>query len=106
MKSPKAPKKTQEQVATERRQQFMLDEEIDETEGRLKAVARGKLGKASLLASGAGRRGGASKGSSMLSGSGVSGSGYRGGSAGGSGSGGGGSRAPGQGGGTNTFNAK
>ena len=88
MKTPKAPKKTQEQVATERRQQFMLDEEIDETEGRLKAVARGKLGKASLLASGAGRRGGASKGSSMLSGGGVSGSG--GGRAPSSGSGGGG----------------
>jgi hypothetical protein len=87
MKAPKAPKKTQEQVATERRQQFMLDEEIDETEGRLKAVARGKLGKTSLLASGAGRRGGASKGSSMLSGGGVSG----GGRAPSSGSGGGGS---------------
>ena len=90
MKSPKAPKKTQEQVATERRQQFMLDEEIDETEGRLKAVARGKLGKASLLASGAGRRGGASKGSSMLSGSGVTGSGFKGGGGGGGGSGSGG----------------
>jgi len=91
MKAPKAPKKTQEQVATERRQQFMLDEEIDETEGRLKAVARGKLGKASLLASGAGRRGGASKGSSMLSGSGVSGSGGGRAPSSGSGSGGGGS---------------
>jgi len=89
MKSPKAPKKTQEQKAAEIRQQFMLDEEIDETEGRLKAVARGKLGKTSLLASGAGRRGGASKGSSMLSGGGVSGGG-RAPSSGGSSSGGGG----------------
>ena len=75
MKPHRTPKKTQEQVATERRQQFILDEEIDETEGRLKAVARGKLGKASLLASGKGRRGGASAGGSMLSGSGVTGGG-------------------------------
>jgi hypothetical protein len=71
MKSPKAPKKTAEQVSVERRQQFMLDEEIEETENRLKSVARGKLGKSSLLASGANRRGGASGsaggGSSFLS---------------------------------------
>ena len=78
MKSPKAPKKTAEQVSVERRQQFMLDEEIEETEGRLKAVARGKLGKASLLASGATRRGGATGGSSLIGGAssgGTSGSG-------------------------------
>ena len=78
MKSPKAPKKTAEQVSVERRQQFMLDEEIEETEGRLKAVARGKLGKASLLASGATRRGGATGGSSLIGGAstgGASGSG-------------------------------
>lgn len=70
MKSPKAPKKTAEQVNTERRQQFMLDEEIDETESRLKAVARGKLGKASLMGAGTGRRGSASSagsGTSFLS---------------------------------------
>lgn len=78
MKSPKAPKKTAEQVSVERRQQFMLDEEIEETEGRLKAVARGKLGKASLLTSGATRRGGATGGSSLIGGAstgGASGSG-------------------------------
>ena len=78
MKSPKAPKKTAEQVSVERRQQFMLDEEIEETEGRLKAVARGKLGKASLLTSGATRRGGATGGSSLIGGAssgGTSGSG-------------------------------
>ena len=78
MKSQKAPKKTAEQVSVERRQQFMLDEEIEETEGRLKAVARGKLGKASLLTSGATRRGGATGGSSLIGGAssgGTSGSG-------------------------------
>ena len=85
MKSPKAPKKTAEQVSVERRQQFMLDEEIEETEGRLKAVARGKLGKASLLASGATRRGGATGGSSLIGGAGSAGSGGTGGGGGGGG---------------------
>jgi hypothetical protein len=69
MKSPKAPKKTAEQASTERRQQFLLDDEIEETEGRLKAVARGKLGKASLLTTGATRRGGATGGAGGSSGS-------------------------------------
>jgi hypothetical protein len=59
MKSSKKEEKTAEQVSTERRQQFLLDDEIEETEGRLKATARGKLGKASLLTSGSTRRGGA-----------------------------------------------
>lgn len=86
MKSPKAPKKTAEQESVERRQQFLLDEEIEETENRLKAVARGKLGKSSLLASGATRRGGSSTGSSFLTS--VSGS-PSGGSTGGSSGGGG-----------------
>jgi hypothetical protein len=84
MKSPKAPKKTQEQVSAERRQQHLLDDSIEETENQLKAVARGKLGKSSLMGSGASRRGATSK-SSMLS----TGAGGGGGSAGG---GGGGSR--------------
>ena len=44
MKSPKAPKKTAEQVSVERRQQFMLDEEIEETESRLKAVGNSGSG--------------------------------------------------------------
>jgi hypothetical protein len=69
MKSPKAPKKTAEQASTERRQQFLLDDEIEETEGRLKATARGKLGKASLLTSGSTRRGGAKGGAGGSSGS-------------------------------------
>ena len=63
----------------------MLDEEIEETEGRLKAVARGKLGKASLLTSGATRRGGATGGSSLIGGAGSAGTGGTGGGGGGGG---------------------
>ena len=49
MKSPKAPKPTAQQIAVERRQAAALDEEIAEQEGRLAAMARGKLGTKSLL---------------------------------------------------------
>ena len=41
--------KTAEQVAIERRQRDQLNEEIAASERRLKATARGKLGKKSLL---------------------------------------------------------
>lgn len=49
MKKPKAPKKTAQEVAVERRQQIMLDKEIEEQEDRFRALSRGKMGKASLL---------------------------------------------------------
>ena len=44
-----APEKTAAQVALETRQRRELNEEIAASERRLKAVARGKLGKRSLL---------------------------------------------------------
>lgn len=40
---------TAQEIAVEQRQARLLDEEIAEGEKRLKAVARGKLGAASLL---------------------------------------------------------
>ncbi len=46
---PKAPAKTAEQEAAERRTRSLLDKEIEESEGRFKALARGKLGRVSLL---------------------------------------------------------
>ena len=49
MKKPKAPQKTAQEVAVERRQQIMLDKEIEEQEDRFRALSRGKTGKASLL---------------------------------------------------------
>ena len=49
MKKPKAPKKTAQEVAVERRQQIMLDKEIKDQEDRFRALSRGKMGKASLL---------------------------------------------------------
>ncbi len=49
MKKPNAPKKTAQEVAVERRQQIMLDKEIEEQEDRFRALSRGKMGKASLL---------------------------------------------------------
>ena len=45
-----AAKKTQEQLAMERRQRMQLDEETAASERRLKAVAQKQLGKQSLLA--------------------------------------------------------
>ena len=44
-----AAKKTQEQIAMENRQRRELNEETAASERRLKATARGKLGKRSLL---------------------------------------------------------
>ena len=49
MKKPKAPKPTAQEVAVTQRQQRALDEEIGEQEQPFKALARGKLGSASLL---------------------------------------------------------
>jgi len=49
MKRPKAPKPTAQEVAMDIRQKRALDEEIGEQEQRFKALARGKLGSASLL---------------------------------------------------------
>jgi hypothetical protein len=49
MRKPKAPKKSAQEVAVERRQTIMLDKEIEEQEDRFRAMSRGKLGKASLL---------------------------------------------------------
>lgn len=59
MKSPKAPKKTAEEVAVERRQTMLLDKEIEEEETRFKQLAGGKLGKKSLLAGAGGKTRGA-----------------------------------------------
>ena len=47
--SPKTPEKTAQEAALERRQSMILDDEIEETEERLKLIARGKLGRNSLL---------------------------------------------------------
>lgn len=70
MKKPKKPKPTAQEVAVTQRQQVALDREIEEQEGRFKALARGKLGSASLLGgaprtrgqSASGARGGAGAG--------------------------------------------
>ena len=50
-KRPKVPKPTQQEIASVARQQRALDEETGKNERRLKAVARGRLGSSSLLAS-------------------------------------------------------
>jgi hypothetical protein len=50
MKSPKAPEPTAQELAVIERQSRQLDEEMEESEKRLKALARGKLGAKSLLA--------------------------------------------------------
>lgn len=49
LKKPKAPKPSAQELAVGQRQQRALDEEIGEQEQRFKALARGKLGSASLL---------------------------------------------------------
>lgn len=76
LSKPKKPKKTAEQSAIEIRQRSMLDKEIEENEEKFKLLARGKLGRSSLLsgasktveeASG-GRRSGGSSGGSLLPG--------------------------------------
>ena len=48
-KKPKAPKPSAQELAVGQRQQRALDQEIGEQEQRFKALARGKLGSASLL---------------------------------------------------------
>lgn len=63
MKKPKAPKKTAQELAVTERQQRALDEEIAESEQRFKALARGKLGSASLLGGAPRTRGEAATGS-------------------------------------------
>ena len=50
MKRPKTPEPTAQEKAVVERQSRMLDEEMEENEKRLKALARGKLGSKSLLA--------------------------------------------------------
>jgi len=95
-KRPKAPEPTQQEIASVARQQRMLDEETGQNERRLKAVARGRLGSSSLLASATagGKASASSSGSSggFRGGASVGGSsGNRGGSGGYSGSGRGGS---------------
>jgi len=81
-KKPKAPEKTAQQEAIERRQSMLLDEEIEEQEELLKSLASGRSFKESLLAGTPKSRKAAARGASML------GSGTR--SGGGSGGGGGG----------------
>lgn len=49
MQKPKRPEKTAEEKAIETRQSMLLDEEIAESEEKLKAIAKGKLGRKSLL---------------------------------------------------------
>ena len=78
--SPKKPEKTSEQISVERRQSMLLNEEIEEGEERLKALARGKLGRSSLLTGAPttpaqAARGGRGTGASMFSGGGNSGGG-------------------------------
>ncbi len=80
MKKPKAPEPSAQELAVGQRQQRALDKEVEEQEQRFKALARGKLGSASLLGgaprsraeAAAGSRGakgaGASAGKSMLGG--------------------------------------
>ena len=63
MKRPKTPEPTAQEKAVVERQSRMLDEEMEESEKRLKALARGKLGSKSLLAK-AGGAGGQSGGQS------------------------------------------
>ena len=52
LKRPKQPEPTAQELAVIDRQSRRLDEEIEEQEKRLKAIARGRLGTASLLAPG------------------------------------------------------
>ena len=78
--TPKKPKKTAEEKALEIRQRSLLDKEIEEGEERFKALARGKLGRQSLLSGGprnvkesaGGPRASSPGGASMLGGGGTS----------------------------------
>jgi len=62
MKRPKAPEPTAQELAVVERQSRQLDEEMEESEKRLKALARGKLGSKSLLAQGAAKSTSGAKG--------------------------------------------
>jgi hypothetical protein len=61
LKRPKAPEPTAQELAVVERQSRRLDEEIEEQEKRLKAIARGRLGTASLLAPSIQKSGGSTK---------------------------------------------
>lgn len=79
--SPKKPKKTAQDLALERQQRTLLDKEIEEQEQRFKLLARGKLGRQSLLsgaprtateaAGGSGAGGGRGGAGSLLPGAGT-----------------------------------
>jgi hypothetical protein len=77
MKRPKIPEPTAQELAVVERQSRQLDEEMEENEKRLKAIARGKLGSKSLLAK-AGSAKSATRGASAMSGMGYSGGGMAG----------------------------
>lgn len=77
MKRPKIPEPTAQELAVVERQSRQLDEEMEESEKRLKAIARGKLGPRSLLAK-AGSSKSATRGASTMSGMGYSGGGMSG----------------------------
>lgn len=77
LKRPKAPKPTAQELAVVERQSRQLDEEMEESEKRLKALARGKLGSKSLLAKSAAKSTSGAKGArgagAMRAGAGYSG---------------------------------
>lgn len=85
MKRPKAPKPTAQELAVVERQSRQLDEEMEESEKRLKALARGKLGAKSLLAKSASKSTSGTKGAGGTRGAGGmrAGAGYSGGLTGG-----------------------
>jgi hypothetical protein len=69
MKRPKAPEPTAQELAVVERRSRMLDEEMEESEKRLKAIARGKLGSKSLLAKSASKSTSGTKGAKGAAGS-------------------------------------
>lgn len=82
LKRPKAPEPTAQELAVVERQSRMLDEEMEESEKRLKALARGKLGARSLLAQGASKSTSGTKGTKGTKGTRRAGAGSSGGLAG------------------------
>ena len=85
LKRPKAPEPTAQELAVVERQSRQLDEEMEESEKRLKALARGKLGSKSLLAKSAAKSTSGTKGAGGTRGAGGmrAGAGYSGGLTGG-----------------------
>lgn len=81
MKRPKTPEPTAQELAVVERQSRQLDEEMEESEKRLKAIARGKLGSKSLLAKSASKSTSGTKGAGGTRGAGGmrAGAGYSGG---------------------------